>query len=248
MKRILFAAAALAVLGSTSYAADLPARMPTKAAPPPPVAATWTGCYLGAGGGYGLWNQDHSTVTAGVLDFTGTTGGRGWFGTVQGGCDYQFNENFVIGIFGDYDWSSIHGNINDVTIGAALVGREKLSSSWAVGGRVGYLVNPQLLTYVSGGYTEANFDQINLSTIVGVPSFFYSEHTYTGWFLGTGYEYRLPWFPSLTWKTEYRFSDLGSDNLDRFTVAGVRTATAMDSHKYTQAIRSELVWRFNWWR
>ena len=43
---------------------------------------------------------------------TVTNGGRGWFGTVQGGCDYQFAGpygNWVIGAFGDYDFSNIHG-------------------------------------------------------------------------------------------------------------------------------------------
>ena len=44
MNRILVATMALAALGTTSYAADLPpARMPVKAEAPIPVA-TWTGC------------------------------------------------------------------------------------------------------------------------------------------------------------------------------------------------------------
>jgi outer membrane immunogenic protein len=248
VKKILIAAAAFAAVASTSFAADLPARVPVKAAPLPSPAMSWTGCYLGAGGGYGMWNQDHDTFVAGALVFTGTTGGRGWFGTVQGGCDYQFNENWVVGVFADYDRGSIRGDFNDVTVGAPLVGREKLTWSWAVGGRVGYLISPQFLTYVAGGYTEANFDQINLSTVAGVLTAVYPENSYTGWFIGTGYEYRLPWFSGLTWKTEYRFSDFDSERLARFTPAGALTTVSMDSHKYSQAIRSELVWRFNWWR
>jgi outer membrane immunogenic protein len=253
MKKILSAAAALAALASTSYAADLPARMPVKAAPAP-VVSTWTGCYIGAGGGYGLFDQHHSTTVVGAAApfFIGDTGGRGWFGTVQGGCDYQFNESFVIGVFGDYDWSGMRGDFSNVGViggvGTALVGREKLDSAWAVGGRVGYLINPQVLTYISGGYTEANFDRVNLAPIGGATTFFYPDHTYTGWFLGSGYEYRLPWFSGLTWKTEYRFSELGRDTLTRFTAAGAPLAITTDSHKYVQTVRSELVWRFNWWR
>jgi outer membrane immunogenic protein len=34
----------------------------------------------------------------------------------------------------------------------------KQSSAWALGGRIGWLVNPQLLTYVAGGYTGAHYD------------------------------------------------------------------------------------------
>jgi outer membrane immunogenic protein len=248
MKRILIAAAAFASLATASYAADLPARMPLKAAAPLP-AMTWTGCYVGAGGGYGMWNQDHTTLVSGVpVTPEATAGGRGWFGTVQLGCDYQFNTNWLIGAFGDADWGNIRGDLNDVTTGVTLYGREKQKWSWAAGGRVGYLVYPQLLTYVSGGYTAARFDQVNLATFAGVASGFYPEHTYNGWFIGTGYEYQLSFLPGLAWKTEYRFSDYGTDNLLRYTPAGVLTTASMDSHKYEQVIRSELVWRFNFWR
>ena len=42
-------------------AADMAPRAYTKA-PPPPVAvvASWTGCYVGGGGGYGMWNQENT--------------------------------------------------------------------------------------------------------------------------------------------------------------------------------------------
>ena len=87
-------------------------------------------------------------------------GGRGWFGTVQVGCDYQFGSNFVIGAFGDYDFASIKG---DMAVPALGIRRpEKLKNSWAAGGRIGYLpFQPQqLLVYVSGGYTQARFDAV----------------------------------------------------------------------------------------
>jgi len=248
VKKILIAAAALATFASTSFAADLPAHMPVKAGPPPAPVMSWSGCYLGVGGGYGMWNQDHDTFDGAVRVFSGTAGGRGWFGTVQGGCDYQFAESWLVGVFADYDRGNLRGDFNEVTIGASLVGREKLNWAWAAGGRAGYLITPQFLTYVAGGYTEANFDQLNLATFAGVATAFYPENTYNGWFLGTGYEYRLPFFSGLTWKTEYRFSDFDGNRLSRFTPAGALTTVSMDSHKYVQAIRSELVWRFNWWR
>ncbi len=245
MKKILIAAAALSALASTSFAADLPAaRMPVKAEPPAPVM-TWTGCYIGAGAGYGVWNQDHTTLGPLATNFRATTGGRGWFGTGQVGCDYQFDANWVVGVFGDGNWGNEKGDFQDAAFG--LWGREKEKWSWAGGGRVGYLINPGFLGFFSAGYTEAHFDQLNLTTAAGLP-FFYPKHTYGGWFLGSGYEYRLPWLPGFTWKTEYRFSDLGSDNLTLFTGAGAPTLNTMNSHKYDQTIRSELVWRFNWWR
>jgi len=45
------------------------------------------GCYIGGGGGYGMWNQDIVEFERGVQDTVKQTGGgRGWFGTVQAGC------------------------------------------------------------------------------------------------------------------------------------------------------------------
>ena len=46
------------LLAGAASAADM--RMPVKAPPPAPVVAVynWTGCYVGAGGGYGMFDQE----------------------------------------------------------------------------------------------------------------------------------------------------------------------------------------------
>jgi outer membrane immunogenic protein len=233
----------LALAGS-AMAADL--RAPAYKAPGPAPIATynWTGCYVGAGGGYGMWNQDTTILDTGIPDSLQTTsGGQGWFGTVQVGCDYQVASAFVIGAFADYDFASIKGDFGGFP---GLVGEEKLKSSWAAGGRIGYLplAAPHLMVFVSGGYTQARFDAINLIELDGDPTTFaFSKHTYAGWFIGSGYEYALAWFPGLTWKTEYRFADYGKENV-LFTDGGAATNFSMDSHKYVHTVRSELVWRF----
>ena len=78
--------------------------------PPPPVY-TWTGCYVGAGIGYGMWNQNHRELNRdGSVDSgNSTSGGRGWFGTGQIGCDYQVASSWVIGAFADYERSQHQG-------------------------------------------------------------------------------------------------------------------------------------------
>ena len=222
-------------------AAPLPSRAP---APVAVVTYNWTGCYIGAGGGYGMYDQETQYLVDGFP--TGVAvdnGGRGWFGTVQVGCDYQFG-NFVIGAFGDYDFADISGVMSTGALG--LVGQETLSSSWAAGGRLGYLPfqSQQLLVFVSGGYTQSRFDAVGFTTNFGVPvDAALSEHTYSGWFLGSGYEYQLGWFPGLTWKTEYRFADLSADVVP---VTGTAvTLASLENRKYVQTIRSALVWRFN---
>ena len=233
-----------------AVAADLRRPAPIKA-PAPVVAApvfTWTGCYIGAGGGYGMFNQDATFLDSGIPEIPKVTyGGRGWFGTVQGGCDYQVGSNIVIGAFADYDFSGTKGDIN---VGEDFFGREKLKSSWAVGGRIGWIPfqQQQLMVFLSGGYTQAKFGAVNFNDENGVPTdIALAKHTYSGWFIGSGYEYAIGWFPGLTWKTEYRFADYGKENV-RFLEGGVLLDESFDSHKYVHTVRSALAWRFNFGR
>jgi len=267
MKRIVLALSAVAAFAAPALAADMAPRY-TKA-PPPPVAAVvnWTGCYVGGGGGYGMWNQENTgyndpgfigpnlaVLTARTrITETVTTGGRGYFGTVQGGCDYQFSaigHQFVIGAFGDYDFDSLKGNHNPPGTGGWA--QEKMSSAWSVGGRIGWLAFPSLLTYFSGGYTEAKFDQQNYTDLVGPPfgtaqNVYTGGRTYKGWFLGAGDEYALSFLPGLFWKTEYRLSEFDRvTNPALFTTTNLPTFYSEDSKKWVHTIRSELVYRFNW--
>jgi|SRR5436309_3664085 len=234
MQRFLLgSAAALAVTGS-AMAADMPVKAPPVTRAPPVQVYNWTGCYVNGGGGYGMFNQD--IREEGAKD---TIGGRGWFGTVGGGCDLQVGGSWVFGVFGDYDFSGLKGNLVLPATGSA--GRDKETSAWAVGGRLGYTLTPTILTYVNAGYTQARFAGINLDA----DALSIGSHTYTGWFLGGGYEYRLDWFPGLFWRTEYRFAQYGRDTLP-ILEGGAPTGNTITSDKTVQTIRSELVWRFNW--
>jgi outer membrane immunogenic protein len=262
MKKLLAATAgavAFATVG-TAGAADLPVKAPPMAAPP--VVYTWTGCYLTGGIGYGMWNQDHDLFFNGAIDRnlaaanvqltpTETAGGRGWLGRVGAGCDYQFNNNFVVGVFGDYDWRDMKTH-DLANMGTIFDASEKNRSAWAIGGRVGYLPYPNLLTFVSGGWTEAHYDGMNLLTAflpqVATP-FSVNSHTYSGWFIGGGYEYRLPWWQNVSWKTEYRFASYDHADLPIFaTVGNVTFDTGARFHmeKFDQTVTTSLVWRFNW--
>ena len=107
----------------------------------------------------------------------------------------------------------------------------------------------QLLAYVSGGYTQARFSRVNFNVCYLptrrsiTPS---ANHTYSGWFIGTGYEYALGFLPGLFWKTEYRFADYSTDRLSiTHDIYGAPFGFALETHKYVHTVRSELVWRFN---
>jgi outer membrane immunogenic protein len=254
MKKLVLALTAAAAFTGSAIAADLPARTYSKAPAPVAYAPSWTGCYVGGGGGYGLWNQENTGFLAGPpqtqITQTTTEGGRGWFGTVQAGCDYQFpamGTSFVVGAFGDYDFSSLKANVSPFP---STIGQEKMSSAWSVGGRVGWVALPGLLTYFSGGYTEATFDQVNLSLISVPPTptiLFFDKRTYKGWFLGAGDEYALNFLPGLFWKTEYRFSEFdAATNVLRVFSTGAPFTASIDSKKFVHTVRSELTYHFNW--
>jgi outer membrane immunogenic protein len=57
MKKLLLALTAAAAFSGSAFAADLPARTYTKAAPPI-MAPSWTGFYIFGGVGGGLWSAD----------------------------------------------------------------------------------------------------------------------------------------------------------------------------------------------
>jgi outer membrane immunogenic protein len=257
MKKKLAAhvAAAITLLAAGSaVAADM--RMPTKAPPPapPPPAYNWTGCYVGAGGGYGMFNQETQFVDVDGFPFglSNDNGGRGWFGTVQVGCDIQVGSNIVIGAFGDYDFgNNIKGDMAVPVLG--WVGEEKLKHSWAAGGRIGWIpwAQSQFLVYVSGGYTQAKFDSVDFVSAFdgGLTGTSLDRQKYSGWFIGTGYEYGFNWLPisGLFWKTEYRYADYDNERVPLlFTGTGTPTGESLDVHKRVHTVRSELVWRFNW--
>jgi outer membrane immunogenic protein len=273
MKKLLIGSAtfiAFAAFG-LARAADMPP--PAYKAPPPPAPVyNWTGCYVDGGVGYGMWNQDHyaetypAAPTYTQLELSSTSGGRGWLGRVGGGCDYQFNafnSNFVIGVFGDYDFMGLSGNFADPYY--YLVGNENESGAWYVGGRIGYLVTPTFLTYFDGGYTQTRFDQINLSGAgaaggstcpCGPSGLNFPATNYSGWFLGGGTEYALTWLPisGLFWRSEYRYSSYSAQDIPLVTSTGavaggcdVAPLPTCGEHtqKYVQTITTSLVWRFN---
>ena len=251
MKKIAIALTAMAALTGSAVAADMAPRAYTKAPAPMVVATNWTGCYVGGGGGGAYVKNDHNDYVTGTNIAAGpnlSTGADGWFGTVQAGCDYQFGGNWVAGLFADYDFMSVKG---DTSIGgttfASVTGSQKLDSQWAVGGRVGYLVLPQLLTYVSGGYTQGHWKSTALAPFNGIQTNTLPGSTKGGWFIGTGDEYALSFLPGLFWKTEYRYSQFDRANVDVLTFPGGALTGTSSTQRFTEhSVRSELVYRFNW--
>lgn len=248
MRKFAILVAALAFSGS-AFAAD----MAVKAPPPSALAPvySWTGFYVGAGYGYGLWNADTSIthITGAPLVGTNTHGGRGWLATAVTGYDYQFGDHVVAGLLADFDLANIKGAFSDPAGVGLLSGTLTENSSWAAGVRLGWLVTPALLTYGSGGFTQAHFSGVNLSTNFAgappVPTATLPSHTYSGWFIGGGLETTFPflgngWF----WRTDYRFSQYGSASLLEMPLAG-GVGVIQTIHPDVQTVSSALIYKFN---
>jgi len=202
MQKTLVAATLAAVLGfgGAASAADVYSAGGYKDAP---VAVnTWTGFYIGVGGGYGSDNHDLKLTeefgrksNAAELD---GLGGEGGFGTVEGGYDYQIGSKFVIGVFVSYDFADIETNLTAGNLATTTI---KLTDSWAIGGRAGYLVHPDTLVYVLGGYSQASFD---------APSLFKNTDA-DGYVVGAGVETQLG--GGFYGKLEYRYADYGPNTV-----------------------------------
>jgi outer membrane immunogenic protein len=148
-KAILCGAALAALLGSPAPGADLSRSPPVYKAPPPPPAPiyTWTGCYLGGNVG---WAQENTRVLLdGVEDFSGSK--SGFAGGGQIGCDYQFASNWVIGIQGLFDGTSIDA-ARVSTLFPEDTFHNKVNWFGTVTGRLGFTVTPTFLIYGKAGW------------------------------------------------------------------------------------------------
>ncbi|WP_369722543.1 outer membrane protein [Bradyrhizobium sp. LLZ17] len=272
MKKILLAMTAVAAMTGSASAADLGARPYVKAPMAAPVA-NWTGFYIFGGGGGGLWNADSNVNSTGVVGPFGSfgpagtaltrdqrLGGSGWFGTVGLGYDWQVSPSWVIGAFADGQFGDIRGSLSDPFLGTE--GREKLRTSYAAGARLGYLVAPNVLSYVNAGYSGSEWSGTTQTSIflpgTGAAQTTTGSFHRDGWFIGGGVENNLNIFgisaPGWFMKTEYRSTFYNRISLPTtfaagntfLAPAGSLTGDAITFKPWTQTISTSLVYRFNW--
>jgi outer membrane immunogenic protein len=210
-------------------------------APPPPEAYNWTGFHIGVGGGgnFAFANEDPDAFIGGDCyecywqygQHSGDLGKAGFFGTVEGGFDYQLGSNFVAGILANYDFgkekmknksnAEVYFNFGGPPIfteDGSFQTEYEVGDSWAIGGRIGFLPMENALIYVLGGYTEA---EVKAESQMGTNGLFpyFDYHTSNrdwldGWFVGGGIE-ALVW-DNISLKAEYRYSDYGNIKNNNF--------------------------------
>ena len=130
-------------------------------------------------------------------------------------------------------------------------GREKLRDTWAAGVRLGYLVAPNVYSYVNAGYTGSEWSGASLSSLAGGPIVATTPSFHRdGWFIGGGVENNLNIFgitaPGWFMKTEYRSAFFDRITLPETFVGGGLTGSAVTFKPWVQTISTSLVYRFNW--
>jgi outer membrane immunogenic protein len=197
MKRVLLASASYFALISVAIAADAPVR-PVKVLPPVPTF-DWTGFYVGINGGAARheagieWNLPGTGSDA--VDFTKSKATYG----AQLGANWQA-QSIVYGIEADLNRVNSQGSANTTNLGLATF-IAKLSWLATVRGRVGVLVAPPTLAYLTGGLALGHVEGNWFNSL-------FEDKTRKGWVLGAGIEHMFA--PKWSAKAEVLYADLGN--------------------------------------
>ncbi len=228
MKKLAFGVVAAIVAASPAMAADMQARTYTKAPvyTPPQAIYNWTGFYIGGHIG-GAWAGDKSLAG---------NGGR-FLGGVQGGFDYQFATNWVIGAEAQYSWLT-NGGSSVAFPGSGLI-TSKNDQIGSVTGRFGYTWGPALL-YAKGGYAWRDNPNLGVS-VGGTPAAFTTDGSHKdGWTVGAGLEYMFA--PNWSAKAEYQYYNFGSTTFTSGPAPIVGTRFHDDDH----TVKVGVNYRFGW--
>jgi outer membrane immunogenic protein len=229
MKKFLLGTVAAVAFAAPAFAADLPARTYTKAPvyTPPQVVYNWTGFYIGGhvGGGF-----------AGDNSLQGSD--ARFLGGVQGGFDYQFAPNWVMGVEAQYSWLG-GGSNSGVTFPGGTLVTANTDQLGSVTGRLGYTWGPALL-YAKGGYAWRDNNNIAVS-FAGVPQPFTTDGSHRdGYTVGAGLEYMFA--PSWSAKVEYQYYNFGNTTFTSGPADIVGTRFRDDDH----TVKAGLNYRFGW--
>lgn len=258
-----------------AVSADLPSAPVASPIPPPPTFS-WTGFYAGLGFG-GRWSEADWTTTCLQPTFVpgcNNTGFPGRFSVDnpsifdQSGfrvnAYYGYNwqlASWVIGLEGDIAWadtSNTHTGIPGTHL-AALTANDfaAVRDTWdaSIRGRLGGLITPQALLYVTGGIswiqkeltascaTDISFAFGGWCAITPQVSSF--SKTLFGWTVGGGIEWMFA--PNWIARAEYRFSDYTSDGLSvRFFVTNPIDSFDAVVDQKTHTAYVGVSYLFNW--
>ena len=199
MRRSLLAS--MAVLSALSFTNASAADLAKKKSPPqaPVVSAPWTGFYAGLNAGYTFQNSVTTTDLTTTNPKTTFGGGSGFILGAQAGYDHQI-QSVVVGVAADINYDATKKTHHPSWANLAtykLTASNELTGT--VRGRLGYLVNQDLLLYATGGLAIGR-KQIKDNEQNVPPS---QSKTHLGLVVGGGLEYRVT--KNISTFVEYRY-------------------------------------------
>jgi outer membrane immunogenic protein len=242
MKRLFLGSVALVALGlgtPAAFAAD----MRVAPAPVAPPAYTWSGCYIGGGGGYSNGRATQYTAPGTVVtpalgvapgavvppagvNITDQFNLSGFIGTAQLGCNWQWGA-WVFGIEGDGSTTNKEGQSFETQLVPFLgAGRgawvSQTQERWLVTARARlgltnfWWFGPNTMIYVTGGGAWAKIDTSEfLPGTLATTTGVQQSNTRGGWTVGGGAEYAVGY----GWSVKSEFLYVKFDDYTTFTNA-----------------------------
>ena len=177
------------------YAAGLPTQ----------ADANWNGLYVGGLLGGTSVVHEVSTPALGCITFDGV-GGEGVLGGGMIGANWQVTPNIVLGAQFDANFNS---DLTEANVIGGLFNAD-LTSEYllAFSGRAGWLVQPETMAYLIGGYTAGQFE-LNAGGAL-VPGGFSLSQNVDGFHIGAGLEAAID--ENWAVRAEYRYTKFNSES------------------------------------
>jgi outer membrane immunogenic protein len=232
MKRLLMGIAAVtSLLATSALAADLPAKVYTKAPVYVDPGYNWSGFYIGGNAGYS-WGRaatdGNQSGTQSVSEFaaisnvlipgfpvvtplasvpvTGRANVDGFVGGGQAGYNWQ-RGTWLFGLEADIQGSDERGSSDVCLVAGCATGTGLFTANYKLDwfgtarGRIGILPTDRILLYATGGLAYGGFS----ATAPAIPLSWGTTHA--GWTVGAGAEAAIDHNWSI--KLEYLYMDLG---------------------------------------
>src|SRR5215470_1738925 len=232
------AAALLVAASSGAFAADLAIRK----APPAPIPVpiyNWTGFYIGGNVG-GAWESGTITDNFTGASFSNTR--SGFIGGGQIGYNWQVSPNWVLGVEGMFDGTSIRSDTATVTVPTVLgpttfSANAKVDWVTTVGARFGYAANNWLwYGKAGGGWVH---DSVTVNDITDGLSVSAND-TRGGWMAGGGIEYGF----TPNWTARVDYTHIGLSNVTDVGFTSVFVGDTITLHRHFDMVTAGINYKF----
>ncbi len=227
------------------------------------LAASWTGFYVGLAAGQRSTRTDATTTSAfdtgdGVFNLAGRATSEPLDGTAfrfgpYVGYNWQAAPRWLLGVEGDFGWASQTTTLGGFGFSPGFFVLNNCSNdsfamktTWdaTARARVGYLVTPSFLAYLTGGAAWLHYETTSIclgtNLCIGpppaLPAIIASSTTKAGWTIGGGIETMLwsNWFA----RGEYRYADFGTEPFTLTRTAAARFGPFVISSSHDITVRT----------